>query len=94
MIFDTRITFIMPYLAQTYLHATFITAMGCHQCLPLSVVQLKGKHFQKTHCRNGVVDTFEKWGLTKVGYAGWTAAADSGRVVSPPTFTIHSSLSI
>ena len=27
--------------------------MGCWQCLPLSVVQLKGKH-----CRNGVVDTF------------------------------------
>ena len=32
---------------------TPITAMGCRQCLPLSVVQLKGKH-----CRNGVVDTF------------------------------------
>ena len=30
---------------------TSITAMGCQQCLPLSVVQLKGKH-------NGVVDTF------------------------------------
>ena len=36
---------------------TPITAMGCQQCLPLSVVQLpcqlKGQHF-----RNGVVDTF------------------------------------
>ena len=32
--------------------------MGCRQCSPLSVVQLKGKHCQKTHCRNGVVDTF------------------------------------
>jgi hypothetical protein len=32
---------------------TPITAMGCRQCLPLSVVQLKGKH-----CRNGVVNTF------------------------------------
>ena len=32
---------------------TPITAMGCRQCLPLYVVQLKGKH-----CRNGVVDTF------------------------------------
>ena len=31
---------------------TPIMAMGCRQCLPLSVVQLKGKH-----CRNGVVDT-------------------------------------
>ena len=27
--------------------------MGCPQCLPLSVVQLKGKH-----CCNGFVDTF------------------------------------
>ena len=35
-----------------------IMAMGCQQCLPLSVVQLKGKHHQKTHFRNGVVDTF------------------------------------
>jgi hypothetical protein len=32
-------------------------AMGCQQCLPLSVVQLKGKHCRKPHCRNGVVDT-------------------------------------
>ena len=32
--------------------------MGCRQCLPFSVVQLKGKHCQKPHCRNGVVDTF------------------------------------
>ena len=32
--------------------------MGCWQCLPLSVVQLKGKHCRKSHCRNRVVDTF------------------------------------
>ena len=31
--------------------------MECRQCLPLSVVQLKGKHYRKPHCRNGVVDT-------------------------------------
>ena len=37
---------------------TPITAMGCRQCLSLSVVQLKGKHCRKPHCRNGVVDTF------------------------------------
>ena len=37
---------------------TPITAMGCRQCLPLSVVHLKGKHCRKPHCRNGVVDTF------------------------------------
>ena len=39
---------------------TPITEMGCRQCLPLGVVQLKGKHCQKPHCRNGVVDTFEQ----------------------------------
>ena len=38
---------------------TPITAMGCRQCLALSVVQLKGKHCRKPHCHNGVVDTFE-----------------------------------
>jgi hypothetical protein len=32
---------------------------GVPQCLPLSVVQLKGKHCRKPHCYNGVVDTFE-----------------------------------
>ena len=37
---------------------TSITAIGCWQCLPLSIVQLKGKHCRKPHCRNGVVDTF------------------------------------
>ena len=36
---------------------TPITAMGCRQCLPLSVVQLKSKHCRKPHCRNGIVDT-------------------------------------
>jgi hypothetical protein len=29
---------------------TPITAMGCQQCLSLSVVQLKGKHCWKPHC--------------------------------------------
>ena len=37
---------------------TPIMAMGCQQCLTLSVVQLKGKHCRNPHCRNGVVDTF------------------------------------
>ena len=37
---------------------TPITAMGCQQCLPVSVVQLKGKHCQNPHCSNGVVNTF------------------------------------
>ena len=37
---------------------TPVTAMGCRQCLTLSVVQLKGKHCRKLHCRNGVVDIF------------------------------------
>ena len=35
-----------------------VPAMGCRQCLPLSVVKLKGKHCRKRHCHNGVVDTF------------------------------------
>ena len=37
---------------------TPITTMGCWQFLPLSVVQLKGKHWGKPHCHNGVVDMF------------------------------------
>ena len=37
------------------LSTTLIAAMGCRQWLPLSVVQLKGKHCRKLHCRNGVV---------------------------------------
>ena len=37
---------------------SLITAMGCQQCLPLIVLQLKGKH-----CRNGVVDTFQQLAL-------------------------------
>ena len=47
------------YLYCLNVSTTPITAMGCRQCLPLSVVQLKGKHCRKPHCRNGVVDTFE-----------------------------------
>ena len=37
--------------------------MGRHQCLPLTSVQLKGKHCQKLHCCNGVVDTFGPWDI-------------------------------
>ena len=44
---------------------TPITAMGCRQCLPLSVVLLKGKHCQKPYCCNGFVDMF---GLRPLGY--------------------------
>ena len=39
---------------------TPITAMGCRQCLPLSVFQLKGKNCRKPHCRNGIIDTFRQ----------------------------------
>ena len=45
---------------------TPITAMGCRQCLPLSVVRLKGKHCRNPHCRNGVVDTFGHYCLVHV----------------------------
>ena len=44
---------------------TPIMAMGCQQCLLLSVVQQKGKHYRKPHCRNGVVDTFGHWFVRK-----------------------------
>ena len=39
---------------------TPIEAMGFWQSLPISAVQLKGKHCRKPHCRNGVVDTFRQ----------------------------------
>ena len=32
--------------------------MECRQCLPLSVVQLKGKHCRKPHCRNGALSFY------------------------------------
>ena len=35
----------------------------CLQLLPLSALQLKGKHCWKNHCRNGGVDTFGPWSL-------------------------------
>ena len=50
-LFVTEITYICPNVSTTP-----ITAMGCWQCLPLSVVHLKGKHCRKPHCRNGIVD--------------------------------------
>ena len=37
---------------------TPIMVMGCWQCLPLSVVKLKGKHCRNPNCRNGIVDSF------------------------------------
>ena len=49
------------------LSTTPITAMGYQQCLPLSVVQVKGKHCHKPHCHNGVVDTFGPWGISVSG---------------------------
>ena len=47
---------------------TPITAMGCRQCLPLSIVQLKGKHCRKPHCHNGVVDTFGLGFIVEITY--------------------------
>ena len=40
--------------------------MGCRQCLPLSVVHLKGKHCRKPHCRNEVVDMFMHYHGTSI----------------------------
>ena len=42
----------------TNVSTTPITAMECRQRLPLGIIQLKGKHCQKPHCRNGFLDTF------------------------------------
>ena len=50
--------FLLSKVNSPNVSTTPITAMGCRQCLPCSVVQLKGKHCRKSHCRNGVVDTF------------------------------------
>ena len=42
----------MAHPETTGLHSTTpIMAMGCWQCLPLSVIQLKGKH-----CQNPIVE--------------------------------------
>ena len=40
---------------------TPIMAMGSRQCLPLSVVQLKGKHYRNPNCPTGVVDIFRAY---------------------------------
>ena len=45
--------------------------MACRQCLSLSVVQLKGKHCRKPHCRNGVVDTFWHWFQFQIWKSEW-----------------------
>ena len=39
--------------AWTYLQLP-LRQWGCQKCLPLCVVLLKGKHYRKPHCRNGV----------------------------------------
>ena len=39
--------------------------MGCRQCLPLSDVQLKGKHCPKPHCCNGARTVDLKLNFTK-----------------------------
>ena len=60
--------------------------MGCQQSLPLSVVQLKGKHCRKPHCRNGVVDMF---GLKALGAA---SCGDRLFAAWPNTFTVWAPL--
>ena len=44
------------YTQNPNVSTTPIKAIWCQQCLPLSVVQMKGKHCLKPHCHNGVVD--------------------------------------
>ena len=57
--FEKKSPHTLPF-AQTYLQLP-LRQRGCRQCLPLSVVELKGKHCRKPHCCNGVVDTFVQW---------------------------------
>ena len=45
------------HCAGTYLQLP-LQQWGAGNVYPFSVVQLKGKHCRKPHCRNGVVDTF------------------------------------
>ena len=56
--FNSRISLKLDVNPGPNVSTTPITAMGCRQCIPRSVVQLKGKHIRKPYCRNGVVDTF------------------------------------
>ena len=54
--------------------------MGCWQCLPLGVVQLKGEHCTKPHCHNDVVDTF---GHSKSILAGEIYTSKKFKSVAP-----------
>ena len=56
-------------------------AMGCQQCLPLSIFQVKGKHCRKPHCRNGVVYELKQTLNVVVGGRGKT---DSSRQDKKP----------
>ena len=47
----------MPERIYNSHYSNGVPAMFSKHCLPLSVVELKGDHCQKPHCRNGVVDT-------------------------------------
>ena len=57
------------------LSTTPITAMGCQQCLPLIVVQLKGKHYPKKHCRIAVAIRYVRaMGDSKNSFTGYDIA--------------------
>ena len=51
----SEFSYYSKHLCMALVSTTPITAMGCRQCLPLSAVQLKGKHCRKPNCRNGVL---------------------------------------
>ena len=50
----------LKWLQWLNVSTTPIRAMGCQQCLSLTV-QLEGKHCRKSRCLNGVVDTFGQY---------------------------------
>ena len=64
-----KIAYILVIWIGLNVTTTPITAMGCRQCLPLSVVQLEGRH-----CRYGVVDAFGSQQFlffNKLSYKRW-----------------------
>ena len=79
--FRHQLFFMLNYHSKFFLYknipTTPITAMGCRQYLPLSVVQLQGKHCQKAHCHNGVADTFWQGWVKLTIWHSWQVTCDT-----------------
>ena len=72
---------------------TPITAMGCRQCLPLSVVQLKGKHCRKPHCHNRVVSRYVRalnhFSVTCLPQSAWSIKMDAQVSIKTKTMPVQ-----